>query len=521
MKHHIRLFVILSILAALPAAADFGPVANDEGLEFQLDSCQFLGNSGTLVELYLQVPNRGLEFLAEDPLEGPWWATYVVKLELLDDAGQVIYRDTWSNDIQAVAEEQTVREGSFSLDVVRLDMDPGLYEVRLTLGDPNSEDMATGTALLPLEVADLSTAALSPLQVSSNIRLVDTENFTTVPIGRAGLYLDEVPSEAVGPAGAFSANDEFIKLDKFVAPLPSRTKTGSQQDLLYFYGELYTSGEYSLAYEVYNAPGSLLSDGETAVDADGMNSYAVAVDTAGWSDGEYRLEIELRDASEAVLAESGRDFTIGVGAETVEVVADSGEPMTDEELRRFIREVGFIASERELNDLTGAPADKRWLLVERFWAKRDPDPATPTNEFKIEYYNRLAYVRDHYGRGYGDGLDSDRGRVYMIYGPPDEVEDTPLGSGMIADRPTESGISELEAELDVSGTKGVSAGETSDMDTSAGGELSSNILDLEKPHLLWIYYRSGGESQMMKFLFEDRTGYGDYDIVWSTERGQY
>jgi hypothetical protein len=46
-------------------------------------------------------------------------------------------------------------------------------------------------------------------------------------------------------------------------------------------------------------------------------------------------------------------------------------------------------------------------------------------------------------------------------------------------------------------------------------------VNLDKPHLLWIYYSSGSETNTRKFLFEDRTGFANYEIVWSTERGEY
>ena len=70
--------------------------------------------------------------------------------------------------------------------------------------------------------------------------------------------------------------------------------------------------------------------------------------------------------------------------------------------------------------------DEKENFIEQFWQRRDPDPRTPNNEFKEEHYRRLAYTNDRFTAGW-PGWQTDRGRVYIIHGEPDEIEDKPSG----------------------------------------------------------------------------------------------
>src|ERR1700733_153656 len=95
--------------------------------------------------------------------------------------------------------------------------------------------------------------------------------------------------------------------------------------------------------------------------------------------------------------------------------------ITDEERAAFKR----LASDEE-----------RESFIESFWLRRDPTPDTEENEFKEEHYRRIAYSNDHYASGI-PGWKTDRGRIYITYGPPDEIESHP--SGGTYERPMEEG----------------------------------------------------------------------------------
>jgi len=88
------------------------------------------------------------------------------------------------------------------------------------------------------------------------------------------------------------------------------------------------------------------------------------------------------------------------------------------------------AFERLSND------DERDQFIEQFWLRRDPTPDTEENEFKEEHYRRIAYANEHYASGI-PGWRTDRGMIYIKYGPPDEIEAHP--SGGTYQRPLEQG----------------------------------------------------------------------------------
>jgi GWxTD domain-containing protein len=80
--------------------------------------------------------------------------------------------------------------------------------------------------------------------------------------------------------------------------------------------------------------------------------------------------------------------------------------------------------------------DERENFIESFWLRRDPTPDTNENEYKEEHYRRIAYTNERYASGI-PGWKTDRGRIYITFGPPDENESHP--SGGTYERPYEEG----------------------------------------------------------------------------------
>ncbi|MGH9340548.1 MAG: GWxTD domain-containing protein [Acidobacteriota bacterium] len=70
--------------------------------------------------------------------------------------------------------------------------------------------------------------------------------------------------------------------------------------------------------------------------------------------------------------------------------------------------------------------EEREQFIEQLWFRRDPDPRTSVNEFKEEHYRRIAYANEHFASG-DPGWVTDRGIIYIIHGPPDNIESRPTG----------------------------------------------------------------------------------------------
>ena len=102
------------------------------------------------------------------------------------------------------------------------------------------------------------------------------------------------------------------------------------------------------------------------------------------------------------------------------------------------QEVVYIITDAERQAFRSLQTDEeRQKFIEQFWLRRDPDPSTPENEFRDEHYRRIAYANEHFGTGAIPGWKTDRGMIYIKFGPPEEREQHPRGGAY--DRPIDQG----------------------------------------------------------------------------------
>ncbi len=142
--------------------------------------------------------------------------------------------------------------------------------------------------------------------------------------------------------------------------------------------------------------------------------------------------------------------------------ADQAEDQAGDPLKRPIEEkrrranAKSIKQELSSDDKKWLNQDVRWIIsdeekkafmqlsneeereqfIEAFWDRRNPNPDSEDNEFKDEHYRRIEYANEHYAAGM-PGWMTDRGRMYIVYGPPDEIESHPSGGSY--NRPIEEG----------------------------------------------------------------------------------
>ena len=108
------------------------------------------------------------------------------------------------------------------------------------------------------------------------------------------------------------------------------------------------------------------------------------------------------------------------------LAADKDKPVLPEKYKKWLdEEVVYIITSRERDVFRKLSTDRdREIFIEAFWKHRDPTPGTPANEFKEEHYKRLNYANQYYARGTPrPGWMTDMGRVYIILGPPQNIED--------------------------------------------------------------------------------------------------
>src|SRR5918911_844086 len=92
------------------------------------------------------------------------------------------------------------------------------------------------------------------------------------------------------------------------------------------------------------------------------------------------------------------------------------KPELKDVYKRWLEEdVAYIITDEERKQFKKLQTDEeREQFIEAFWRRRDPDPDTDENEYKEEYYERIAYANEHYASGI-PGWKTDRGRIWIMY----------------------------------------------------------------------------------------------------------
>jgi GWxTD domain-containing protein len=118
------------------------------------------------------------------------------------------------------------------------------------------------------------------------------------------------------------------------------------------------------------------------------------------------------------------------GKKLKQELKDTYKKWLDEDVRWIILEEEMSAFKQFSND------EERENFIEQFWIRRDPTPDTLENEYREEHYRRIAYANERFAAGKA-GWRTDRGRIYVMFGPADQIDSHPSGGAY--DRPIEEG----------------------------------------------------------------------------------
>jgi GWxTD domain-containing protein len=166
------------------------------------------------------------------------------------------------------------------------------------------------------------------------------------------------------------------------------------------------------------------------------------------------------------------------------------KPPVDSNSQKFLDIIRYIITLQEERIFRAMPPEDRGEFIMDFWARRDPDPSTPENEFRSQYYTRLA-VADKAFRAGIPGWMTDKGRIYILLGPPTDVIKKTMG-----EKSTEFSRDQRQ--------------------------LSTNLLEegtfTEKPTDIWIYnqypdYFAGP----LRLTFVDYESTGNYKLTTDVE----
>ena len=125
-------------------------------------------------------------------------------------------------------------------------------------------------------------------------------------------------------------------------------------------------------------------------------------------------------------------------AEDISTKARNVKPELKEAYKKWLStDVDYIITKEEKRAFLALQTDEeRENFIENFWRRRDPNPDTEENEYREEYYERIAYANEQFTSGI-PGWNTDRGRIYIAWGKPDSIESHPAGGSY--DRPSWEG----------------------------------------------------------------------------------
>jgi GWxTD domain-containing protein len=279
-------------------------------------------------------------------------------------------------------------------------------------------------------------------------------------------------------------NSVFYKNSFEIIPLPTSI-LGENQPVLFHYFELYNLQNINAGFplklnvsvldsrrnvhfqkskEISRATDSRVEVGTVLV-----NKYPT--DT-------YTIIVSLFDSLKNYSVSSAKKFYVlnpsvevndSVYGEITDVFATQFGAMSEEELDDLFEKSKYIAAGGEIdqyNSLNGKEGKQKFIL--QFWNQRDSEPSTPQNEFFMEYLKRVEYSNQHFKALGKKGWRTDRGRVFLKYGEPSEIERFP------------------------------------------------NQIDT-KPYEIWYYNEIEGG---VIFIFADLTNFSDYQLIHSTSRGE-
>ncbi len=275
----------------------------------------------------------------------------------------------------------------------------------------------------------------------------------------------------------------FYKNTFEIMPIPSGI-FGENRPVLFYYTELYNvkskdNGNLRIDEHVFNSRGQVVNQKsksisrslDSRVEVGSVMTYKLPTDT-------YTLVLSLIDsAANYGISSSKKFFVYNPSVEYVDtfktqvsnIVLGMFGVMSEEELDDFFAKSRYIASVPEIEKyevLTSENGKRKFLT--NFWKARDEDPSDDMNQYLKDYMRRLKESNIKYKALSKKGWQSDRGRVYLIYGQPSEIDRYP--------NQTET-----------------------------------------RPYEIWYYNDIEGRVQ---FIFGDVTGFSDYILLHSTKRGE-
>jgi len=414
-----------------------------EAMRLQVDYSRFRGDDKNIyVEVYYSFPQKGITYQRDTA--GFTGAVAMSVAVMAKDS--LVYSDQWLVP-HVVKDTSSMKEGMNLVGVANFGVGEGNYTLKVLGKDRNNPSRQDSVLMkLPIKMIDASKMTLSDLELASNIRQ--------------------------GTNGSV-----FYK--NTLEVIPNVDGVYSEDQRCHFYIEAYNllggqgSGDYYVKTTVYDAINREVISRERPKKRHSESSVIIDnLDVKQLKSGTYTLVIGLLDSTMKPVSRSGKKFfvynpTLGVDSTLLTAGSSSGsisdyagvaEADIDKEFAWAIHE-SSEAEESQYKQLQGE--DTKRKFISDFWQRR------PLG-LKEEYLKRVGYANAHFRVLGREGYKTDRGRVYITYGPPDDYDRHPNDSN-------------------------------------------------SRPYEVWTFNAIQGG---VIFVFVQRSSGGDYELVHSTHRNE-
>jgi len=422
----------------------------------------------SLVEFYYGILRHNMTFAyveagSETAVDTGYQASAEIWIEIEKQDGVIV--DTLYKKIATfVKNPQSTTNKSFKItDQISVPLPPGEYNATLIVDDVESRSPGVpmsgkfGQRSIKVTVPNYNNPdlMLSGIELAYKINLLPEE--TTLE--------DYTPID---------------KSNRRVVPNPIRMFV-DEDSVMYYYAEVYNliigpdvPKEYYVECKLLDINGILISNfGKRQHIKPGKSALVSnVIDIHDMPEGSYQLYLKVTDAGSGYSVEGYKPFQLlEYQPENIPTRPSDSFTEADAELLEKVLHYSFSTHDRDILEDLSLAGKKEFF--EDYFTQRDPDPTTAENEYKIEMFQRFYYANQHFSVSIAnkdDGWRSDKGRIWIKYGAPDEIHEYPY---------------ELE----------------------------------EKPYEIWEYNSLERQSGVY-FVFVDEGQYGDYQLVHSNMKGE-
>lgn len=406
--HAIILFTLLSAVSLRSQVA----VEGKGFFQIDVDICKFYGDERQVyIEIYYGIHENALSYVRDSSgLHG----AVTMKLMVRSDTAVAAQKE-WLVP-HTIADSGVLERSQVMTGLESVGLTEGEYQLTLSAADVNAPARSESLSVpLPIKLFSTSSEAISDIELATTIQ----------------------PST--------NKQSLFYKNTLEVMPNPARL-FGTGLPIMYYYAEIYNLNSNEASPSVVVRSSVLDGAGREVIVKDKMkprtHNSSVEVGTVSLTSlkgGTFYFRLAVLDMTKkTTLASSSKKFFVykpgapidsSFARPTSDAAASEYAIMTVDEVDRELEYIEYLSTEqesRQAKQLTDLKSKRKYLFD--FWRARNPDPSSNENAFKVAFIRRIKYADENYSNGMRKGRKSDRGRTYIVYGIPDEIERFPNAS---------------------------------------------------------------------------------------------